>query len=165
MGEVSRTDFIQAVEHRPKVAAAAAIETEDIPVIDLSPLNSPKKEELQRLVSEIGEACSNWGFFQVINHGVPSEYRERIESASRKFFSLSKEEKSTVKKNEVSPMGYYDTEHTQNVRDWKEVFDFAVQDDEKNIKQLINQWPKYPPELRYIYIYIYKCFVKFIEIH
>lgn len=29
---------------------------------------------------------------------------------------------------EAGPLSYYQIEHTKNVRDWKEVFDFAVQD-------------------------------------
>ncbi|KAK2991233.1 hypothetical protein RJ640_023814 [Escallonia rubra] len=50
-----------------------------------------------------------------------------MEVASRKFFEQSKEEKRTAGRDEVKPMGYYDTEHTKNVRDWKEVFDAAVE--------------------------------------
>jgi isopenicillin N synthase-like dioxygenase len=157
MGEADPA-FIQAAEHRPNLNI---IEAEGIPVIDLSVLNSsdsPKSDEPERLVSEIGDACAKWGFFQVINHGVPSEYRQRIESASRKFFSLSKEEKLKVKRDEANPLGYFDAENTKNVRDWKEVFDFYIQSptiiptshepEDKELKELINQWPQYPPELR-----------------
>ncbi|KAF2300042.1 hypothetical protein GH714_007394 [Hevea brasiliensis] len=46
----------------------------------------------------------------------------------------------------------------KNVRDWKEVFDFAVQNptivpasyepDDKEVTEWYNQWPEYPPELR-----------------
>ena len=59
----------------------------------------------------------------------------------------------------VNPLWYFDTEHTKNVRDWKEVFDFVVSSpafipaspdpDDKELKELINQWPQYSPELRY----------------
>ncbi|KAK3412441.1 hypothetical protein EUGRSUZ_I01191 [Eucalyptus grandis] len=50
-------------------------------------------------------------------------------------------------------------EHTKNVRDWKEVFDCTVQepmpvaaspeDGEEAITEWINQWPEYPPGLRF----------------
>lgn len=149
------TAFIQDLEHRPN---PTIIEAEGIPIIDLSSLNSSNSEDLNRLISEIGDACEKWGFFQVINHGVPLECRQKIELASRKFFGLSKEEKLKVRRDEVNPLGYYDTEHTKNVRDWKEVFDFVVKDpsflpvcleayDDK-VRELHNQWPQYPPELR-----------------
>ncbi|KAK2978253.1 hypothetical protein RJ640_016198 [Escallonia rubra] len=124
MGEVDAA-FIQDLEHRPKLAV---IEAEGIPLIDLSLLNSSVDDgAIKGLVSEIGDACEKWGFFQVINHGVPPECREKMEVASRKFFEQSKEEKRTARRDEVKPMGYYDTEHTKNARDWKEEFDAAVE--------------------------------------
>ncbi|XP_075478205.1 protein LATERAL BRANCHING OXIDOREDUCTASE 1-like [Primulina tabacum] len=155
MGEVD-PDFIQSLEHRPK---PRTIEPENIPLIDLSPLKSSSDaNDLASLASEIGDACEKWGFFQVINHGVPLKCREKIESASRKFFALPREEKRKVSRDEVNPFGYYDTEHTKNVRDWKEVMDITVQipttipvshePDDRRLIELINQWPEDPPELR-----------------
>ncbi|KAL3506357.1 hypothetical protein ACH5RR_031739 [Cinchona calisaya] len=160
MGEVAVDPaFIQEVEHRPQTNIT---EAEGIPLIDLSVLNSPNSsfsdDHLANLVSEIADACQKWGFFQVINHGVPSEYREKAELASRKFFDLPKEQKLKVRRDEVNPFGYYDTELTKNVRDWKEVFDISVEDptvvpashepDEKELRVLTNQWPQNLPELR-----------------
>ncbi|KZV41146.1 feruloyl CoA ortho-hydroxylase 2 [Dorcoceras hygrometricum] len=154
MGEVDPA-FIQALEHRPKPQTSFA---QGIPLIDLSPLNSPESIHAATLVSQIGSACHEWGFFQIINHGVPIQVRENIESAARKFFALPKEEKKKVARDEINPLGYYDTEHTKNVRDWKEVFDFVVRDrnllpaspesDDEELKELINQWPEFPPEIR-----------------
>ncbi|KAA8545896.1 hypothetical protein F0562_020653 [Nyssa sinensis] len=159
MGEVDAA-FIQAIEHRPKRAIIEA-ETEAIPLINLSLLNSPddsNPDAIASLVTEIGEACKNWGFFQVINHGVPLDCREKLESASRKFFTQSLEEKRKVSRDEMNSMGYYDTEHTKNVRDWKEVFDFTLKNptvipashepDDKELRPLVNQWPENPPHFR-----------------
>ncbi|KAK4477063.1 hypothetical protein RD792_016268 [Penstemon davidsonii] len=156
MGEVDPA-FIQAIEHRPK---SETIEVEGIPLIDLSPLNLPEfnSDAVSHLVTEIGEACKNWGFFQVINHGVPLKASEKIQLAAKKFFHLPKEEKKKVSRDEINPYGYYDTEHTKNVRDWKEVFDFTLQNpmilpashdpDDKDLRKLFNHWPENPPELR-----------------
>ncbi|OMO74180.1 hypothetical protein CCACVL1_16916 [Corchorus capsularis] len=158
MGEVDPA-FIQELEHRPKLSA---IEAEGIPLIDLSVLNSadaePDPNTLHSLVSEVGNACREWGFFQVINHGVSVEQRQKLEKASREFFAQQLEEKVKVRRDEVKVYGYYDGEHTKNVRDWKEVFDFLVQNptivpasknpDDKEVIEWHNQWPHYPPELR-----------------
>ncbi|KAF2300040.1 hypothetical protein GH714_007374 [Hevea brasiliensis] len=122
MGEVDPA-FFQALEHRPSLQN---IEAQGIPLIDLSIPSSPDAS-LEDLVKKIGDACRDWGFFQVINHGVPLEKREKIFNASRKFFAQPKEEKIKIRRDEKRVLGYYDTEHTKNVRDWKEVFDFAVQ--------------------------------------
>lgn len=159
MGEVD-PDFIQPPEHQPK---AGIIEAEGIPFIDLSPLLNSQGSDtdaLDRLVAEIGDACKVWGFFQVINHGVPSQFLERIESASRKFFALSKEEKRKASRNEINLFGYSDFEITKSTRDWKEIFDCTIQNptviyasdepDDKELKELTNQWPEFPPDLREI---------------
>ncbi|KAF8377493.1 hypothetical protein HHK36_030873 [Tetracentron sinense] len=154
MGEVDPA-FVQALEHRPK---PTIVEAGGIPLIDLSVLNSDDPRALAGLVAEIGSASKDWGFFQVINHGVPSDLRQRIETAAKKFFALSLEEKRKVRRDENNPLGYYDTELTKNVRDWKEVFDFTVENPtvipashephDQELQTLINQWPEYPTEMR-----------------
>ncbi|VVA15244.1 Hypothetical predicted protein [Prunus dulcis] len=163
MGEVDPA-FIQDPEHRPKLSI---IEAEGIPLIDLSPINSiptpdsiSELKAIEGLVTEIGSACKNWGFFQVINHGVALDKREKIETAARKFFAQPLEEKRKIRRDEKIVVGYYDTEHTKNVRDWKEVFDFVVEEptlvpasldpEDKEETEWINQWPENPPELRLV---------------
>ncbi|KAF8409995.1 hypothetical protein HHK36_002515 [Tetracentron sinense] len=133
-----------------------------IPLIDLSLLNDPDTSDdpraLAGLVAQIGDACKNWGFFQVTNHGVPSDLLRGLLTAGKFFFDLPLEEKRKVRRDEENPLGYFDTEHTKNVRDWKEVFDFMADNgtvkpasyepaDEEHHK-FINQWPEYPPQLR-----------------
>ncbi|XP_057416544.1 jasmonate-induced oxygenase 2-like [Lotus japonicus] len=159
MGEVDPA-FIQDPEHRPNLSI---VQAQGIPVIDLSPLTHQTAldpSSIEGLVKEIGSACKEWGFFQVTNHGVPLSLRQRIEEASRKFFAQSLEGKRKVSRNEVNPTGYYDTEHTKNIRDWKEVFDFLAKeptlvpvtsdehDDEVTLWN--NPSPEYPPNFRVI---------------
>ncbi|KAG6408883.1 hypothetical protein SASPL_131909 [Salvia splendens] len=156
MGEVD-PDFIQPLEHQPKLGT---LEAEGIPFIDLSPLNSiePDASALDHLVSEIGDACKTWGFFQVINHGVPSQVRPRIETASKEFFALPKEEKKKASRDGANIFGYSDMEITKSVRDWKEIFDCTIENptviyasdepDDKELRELTSQWPQSPPDLR-----------------
>ncbi|XP_043808196.1 protein DOWNY MILDEW RESISTANCE 6 isoform X3 [Manihot esculenta] len=159
MGEVDPA-FVQEPEHRPKLRT---IEAEGIPIIDLSILSSSDanpdhSRALENLVKQVGNACRDWGFFQVINHGVSLEKREKIFNVSRKFYAQPLEERNKIRKDDKKMLGYNDAEHTKNVRDWKEVFDLAVQNpilmsasykpDDKEITEWHNQWPEYPPELR-----------------
>lgn len=151
MGEIDPA-FIQEPEHRPKLRS---IEVNEIPVIDLSVYNTG---DTKQIASEIGNACKKWGFFQVINHGVPLELRCRVEKVAKAFFDLPIEEKRKVKRDELNFTGYHDEEHTKNVRDWKEVFDMLIQDptllpaspepDDEEITTYTNRWPEYPPEFR-----------------
>lgn len=158
--------FIQAVEHRPKPRSVEAL---NIPLNDLSPLNSAADSaSVLALAAEIGGACRDWGFFQVINHGVPPECGKRVESAARKFFALPESEKMKVSKDAANPFGYYDGEHTKNVRDWKEVFDFAVENPivfpvlndqgDLELRKLFNKWPENFPELRFVFPSLYSFF-------
>ncbi|KAI4298419.1 hypothetical protein L6164_031982 [Bauhinia variegata] len=161
MGEVDPS-FVQAPEHRPK---SSIIVAEGIPLIDLTQIKYQDQDTLlvsdpvaiQGLVQEIGSACKNWGFFQVINHGVPLDKRQRIQDAASKFFSMSLEEKLKVRRDELNVLGYFEAEHTKNVKDWKEIYDFNVQEptfippssDENSIQfQWDNRWPQNPPEFR-----------------
>lgn len=159
MGDLEEFDqaFVQSPEHRPKLALSDA---DEIPTIDLSPIfNSvPGSDFPDDLVQQIAAACTEWGFFLVVNHGVPPEKRHRIEAAAREFFGQSLEEKRKVRRSEGMVTGYFDTELTKNVRDWKEVFDLVVADptivpaspepDDEELTQWTNQWPEYPPEFR-----------------
>lgn len=164
MGEVDSA-FVQAPEHRPKPSIIIA---EGIPLIDLSPISykdeedddaTSESESKWAVVEEIGRACREWGFFQVVNHGVPLEKRERIEEAARKFFALSMEEKMKVRRDEVNVLGYFEAEHTKNVRDWKEIYDFNVleptfippslaHDPQATQFSWDNRWPHNPPAFR-----------------
>ncbi|KAI4367634.1 hypothetical protein MLD38_023347 [Melastoma candidum] len=155
MGDVVDPAFIQDAEHRPKLSIT---EDDGIPSFDLSPVDDPGSSEYLLLVTRIGKACKEWGFFQVINHGVPAEKRARLDGAARRFFEQSLEEKRKVGRDEKNILGYYDSEHTKNVRDWKEVFDVTAQEptfapashhpDDWEVVQWNNRWPEYPPELR-----------------
>lgn len=153
MGDVDVIpEFIQPTEHRAN-STIEVEEVKEIPVIDLS-----SSRAIEEVIAEIKEACEQWGFFQVVNHGVPLHKRDHLESEARKFFALPQEEKKRVKRNEDNPLGYYDSEHTKNVRDWKHIFDFTVLDPtlvpashevgDDQIKELRNQWPHYPPLFR-----------------
>ncbi|KAK7834201.1 hypothetical protein CFP56_024842 [Quercus suber] len=96
---------------------------------------------------------------EVINHGVPWEKRQKIEKTSKRFFAQSLEEKRRVKKTEKLVLGYYDSEYTKNVKDWKEVFDFIIEEptlfpnshepaNDKELAGWTNLWPEHPPEFR-----------------
>uniref|UniRef100_A0A0Q3Q921 Non-haem dioxygenase N-terminal domain-containing protein n=2 Tax=Setaria italica TaxID=4555 RepID=A0A0Q3Q921_SETIT len=62
-----------------------------IPIIDLNKLLDPQssKEECAKL----GSACNQWGFFQLINHGVPDEVIHNFRNGMAEFFKQSLEAK------------------------------------------------------------------------
>ncbi|KAK6132082.1 hypothetical protein DH2020_034148 [Rehmannia glutinosa] len=68
-----------------------------VPLIDLS-----KPDSKTQLV----KACEDFGFFKVINHGVPIEFIKELESEAVKFFSLPMSDKE--KAGPPDPFGYGD---------------------------------------------------------
>ncbi|KAL0923748.1 hypothetical protein M5K25_007818 [Dendrobium thyrsiflorum] len=84
--ELARSDQIPERYLKPEVDAAsmASIDDDELPVIDLMKLLDPElidREELLRL----GSACKDWGFFQIINHGIPEEVIEKTKDDIKKF--------------------------------------------------------------------------------
>ena len=89
-----------------------------IPLIDL-------QDYPGSIVNKLSSACAQWGFFHVINHGIDSQLVAALQWASREFFCLPTEMKHAVSRSMDNPFGYYDRELTKNLRDRKEIFDFA----------------------------------------
>ncbi|CAJ1975279.1 unnamed protein product [Sphenostylis stenocarpa] len=66
-----------------------------IPTIDLSSFLLREDEEGKRKgMEEITEACSEYGFFQVVNHGVSLDLIKVAMELSKSFFDYSDEEKT-----------------------------------------------------------------------
>ncbi|GFP78726.1 gibberellin 2-beta-dioxygenase 1 [Phtheirospermum japonicum] len=66
-----------------------------VPLIDLSEPDSK---------SQLVKACEEFGFFKVVNHGVPVEFMAELESEAVKFFSLPLSAKQ--KAGPPDPFGY-----------------------------------------------------------
>ncbi|XP_065864459.1 gibberellin 2-beta-dioxygenase 1-like [Euphorbia lathyris] len=65
-----------------------------IPIIEIDLSNPESKEHLIK-------ACEEFGFFKVINHGIPMDFISQLESEALKFFSLPLSEKQ-----EATFLGY-----------------------------------------------------------
>lgn len=109
-----------------------------VPVIDIDELKDAKT------LSQLDDACRDWGFFQVINHGIPEEVIDRIFQETHAFFALPLEEKREISRTRDNLWGFYDRELTKNVVDLKQVFDFGPPDG----KSMRPQWPKGMPGFR-----------------
>ncbi|KAK6795481.1 hypothetical protein RDI58_008934 [Solanum bulbocastanum] len=70
----------------------------DIPTIDVSPfIRSEENEEgKKKAFEQMREACVNYGFFQIANHGIPLELLSRIMAMYKTFFPCPDEEKLSV---------------------------------------------------------------------
>lgn len=75
-----------------------------IPVIDLRKLQDPQSssEECAKLAS----ACLNWGFFQLINHGLPEEVTGNLMNDVDEFFKQPLQDKKECSQQAGSLEGY-----------------------------------------------------------
>lgn len=71
----------------------------NIPIIDLSKLDD-------QVLRQVSSACHEWGFFQVVNHGVSEELMVRTHHAWREFFYLPIEEKQLYANSPATYEGY-----------------------------------------------------------
>nr|AAL79785.1 putative ethylene-forming enzyme [Oryza sativa Japonica Group] len=78
-----------------------------IPIIDLNKLLSPQSSEEECV--KLRSACQYWGFFQLINHGVPEEVIENFRSNIIEFFSLPLDAKKEYSQLPNSLEGYGQT--------------------------------------------------------
>ncbi|GMJ05351.1 SENESCENCE-RELATED GENE 1, senescence-related gene 1 [Hibiscus trionum] len=64
----------------------------EIPVIDMQRLVS--EESMDSEIDTLGFACKEWGFFQLVNHGVSLTLLDKLKTQIREFFNLPMEEKN-----------------------------------------------------------------------
>ena len=87
-----------------------------VPVIDLG---DPGARDA------IGIACRDWGFFQVVGHGVAQSEVASVLDLTRRYFALPAETKRRHMRTIDNPWGFYDRELTKEQRDRKQVFDIG----------------------------------------
>jgi isopenicillin N synthase-like dioxygenase len=120
-----------------------------IPVIDLS------LTDQKALVSQIGAACCEFGFFGVVNHGISPEVIAQAFSVSKAFFDLPQETKCLLHINKspthrgFDPIGWQSLDLSKEgdaqAADLKESF-YIGTEPEAGTNQLVpnhgeNQWP------------------------
>lgn len=68
-----------------------------LPLIDLSGYINPQKPgDKERVIAEIKDACTNFGFFQLKGHGVPLSLQKGLLKSIDTLFALPDEEKMAL---------------------------------------------------------------------
>lgn len=95
--------YIKRESDRP--ISEAVVDDVNIPLIDLAGLMGTGEDD-QETMSKISEACREWGFFQVVNHGVKPELMDRAREVWREFFHLPMEVKQSYANSPKTYEGY-----------------------------------------------------------
>ena len=113
---------------RHRAFSSAASSSSQVPVIDMAAYSKARAASAPppaALVEEVAVACEQWGFFQVVNHGLDAGLRARAEEQQRLFFALPRDVKQGLRRTADNSRGWYDDELTKQRRDWKEGLDFG----------------------------------------
>jgi len=109
----------------------------NVPVIDIAAL------EATDTLAILDAACREWGFFQVVNHGIPDEVTADLLREMREFFHLPIAAKRAIERTEANAWGYFDRELTKNTRDWKQIYDYGPGDGGSLVPQLPRELPAF----------------------
>ncbi|KAJ4841391.1 hypothetical protein Tsubulata_033426, partial [Turnera subulata] len=103
---VQKLPEIFVIEETQVISPVQTVPAEfEIPVIDIGGINGDPVQR-KRIVQEIRNASETWGFFQIVNHGVPSHVMEEMVEGVRNFNEEADEAK----------MEYYSRDEAKKVR-------------------------------------------------
>ncbi|CAB4269582.1 unnamed protein product [Prunus armeniaca] len=131
--------YVLPPSQRPNPSSSRLSTT--LPIVDLSSLQSPSLRP--QIINNIRMASKEIGFFQVVNHGIPSSVMEDALSAANEFFNLPLEEKMLLGSDSVHAPVRYGTSMNHvvdRVHFWR---DF-IKHYSHPISKWIHLWPSNP---------------------
>lgn len=129
----------------------------NLPLIDMSGVRQGDLASIQRAGDSIRRACSEIGFFYIINHGVSQAVIDRAMAAAKVFFAFPAEVKRQVAVNKRH-RGWHALGgalmYQATKPDFKEFFSIGLElpEDDPSVQagealRGPNQWPAFMPEL------------------
>ncbi|KAJ1385024.1 Oxoglutarate/iron-dependent dioxygenase [Sesbania bispinosa] len=133
--------YIRPESERPRLSEVT--QCEDVPIIDLGSQNRTQ------IVHQIGDACKSYGFFQVINHGVPLEAVKEMAEVAFEFFKLPVEEKLKLYSDDPSKTMRLSTSFNVNkeaVHNWRDYLRLHCYP----LDKYVPEWPSTPSSFKEI---------------
>ncbi|KAJ1296576.1 hypothetical protein BS78_01G311900 [Paspalum vaginatum] len=120
-------------------------ESYELPVVDMARLLDPELSASE--IRKLGDACRNWGFFQLTNHGVEEAVVQRMKDDTVQFFSLPLQSKTAVAVRErgFEGFGHHYSRASSGKLDWAESVILITQPTQDRNMEL---WPTNPPTFR-----------------
>uniref|UniRef100_A0A0E0R2E0 Fe2OG dioxygenase domain-containing protein n=1 Tax=Oryza rufipogon TaxID=4529 RepID=A0A0E0R2E0_ORYRU len=116
-----------------------------IPVIDLAKLLNPQSS--QEECAKLGSACQHWGFFQLVNHGVPDDVISNVRRDLTEFFRLPLEAKEVYAKppDKYEGYGQHFVVSEKQKLDWGDLLHLRLRPTESRDLRF---WPAHPSSFR-----------------
>lgn len=136
--------YIKPQGDRPSLSAGLD-SAASIPTVDL-------EDNDGGVAAAVAEACREWGFFQVVNHGVDRGLVERAVEVWRAFFRLSLEEKQAYANSPATYEGYGSRLGVDKgaILDWGDYFFLQLLPEKLKSPE---KWPALPTHCRQSILY------------
>lgn len=131
-----------------------------IPTIDLSHFFTETSDdhEKEKAKEIIKQACSEYGFFQIVNHGIPIDLTRRALDLSKTFFAFPDEEKLKCSPTSIAPLpAGYNTAPDRSLDKNEYLLILGPE-------SLLNNLPENPPGFKYVIEEMFCYFRKLGEI-
>ncbi|KAM7463612.1 hypothetical protein LguiA_031733 [Lonicera macranthoides] len=133
--------YVRPVSDRPNLSQVS--DCENVPIIDLG------CEDRSLIIQKIRDACQQYGFFQVINHGVAREVVEKMQEVGGEFFRLPVEEKMKLYSDDPSKTMRLSTSFNvkkETVHNWRDYLRLHCYP----LEQYSPEWPSNPSSFKEI---------------
>ncbi|XP_020207760.1 protein SRG1 [Cajanus cajan] len=134
--------YIQPQQHEEIVVISKEVNGDlEIPVIDMHKLLSQEFGTSE--LDKFHLACKEWGFFQLINHGVSSSFLDKLKLEIEDFFNLPMSEKKKFWQTPQHMEGFgqaFVMSEEQNL-DWSDMFFMTTLPQHSRMPHLFPQFP------------------------
>ncbi|WMV53488.1 hypothetical protein MTR67_046873 [Solanum verrucosum] len=139
--------YILPISDRPLIVKTEEniAENLNLPIIDFAQLQGPNRSQV---LKSLAKACEEYGFFQLVNHGIHSDTIQHIIEVGKKFFELPFEERAKYMSIDMQAPVRVGTSFNQNkdgVFCWR---DFLKLSCHSLSSDLLSLWPSSPVDLR-----------------
>ncbi|KAG5239958.1 oxidoreductase family protein [Salix suchowensis] len=135
--------YVKPPLERPSINSTTLLDV-NIPVIDLVGLNG---DDRATILDQVSIACREWGFFQVINHGVSHQLMDGAREGWRQFFHSPMEVKQAYANTPKTYEGYGSRLGVEKgaILDWSDYYFLHYLP--SPLKDC-NKWPTIPADFR-----------------
>ncbi|XP_022860544.1 protein DMR6-LIKE OXYGENASE 1-like isoform X1 [Olea europaea var. sylvestris] len=116
----------------------------ELPIIDFAELQGPNRSEV---LNSLASACENYGFFQLLNHGIPYEITSNMVDVSKRFFELPFSEREKYMSADMGSPVRYGTSYNQTNDDvfcWRDFLKLVCHP----LPDALPHWPSSPLDFR-----------------
>ncbi|XP_057745814.1 protein DMR6-LIKE OXYGENASE 1-like [Arachis stenosperma] len=143
-------NFIRPLNDRPNLQnlQSSNDNNESIPIIDLQGLDEDNDaSNRSQTIHNVGQACQDYGFFQILNHGVPEDVVGKMMKVAKAFFDLPASERMKNYSDDPSKTMRLSTSFnvkTEKVANWRDFLRLHCHP----LEDYIQEWPTNPPSFR-----------------